>query len=102
MDMLRQCAQRLLLRGSGQLAAASAASASNSLNAFPRAYSAHPMMAAPTLPPLPPCDFTPPVYDGPSKAEVLGLRKQFLSPGDQELASAAGHCQPPPCRLLPP
>ena len=29
---------------------------------------------------LPPCDFVPPPYTGPSKEEVLSLRKRFLSP----------------------
>jgi len=31
--------------------------------------------------PLPPCDFTPAPYAGPSADEVLALRKQYLSPG---------------------
>lgn len=30
---------------------------------------------------LPPCDFVPPPYTGPSKDEVLRLRKQFMNPG---------------------
>ena len=29
---------------------------------------------------LPPCDYVPPTYDGPSKDEVMQLRKQFLTP----------------------
>src|SRR5690349_8290778 len=32
-------------------------------------------------PQLPPCDHEPALYDGPSKAEVLALRKQYLTPG---------------------
>ena len=35
-----------------------------------------------TVPELPPCDFIPPPYTGPSKDEVLALRKQFLNPGN--------------------
>ena len=31
---------------------------------------------------LPAFDYTPPPYTGPGKAEVLALRKQFLSPGN--------------------
>ena len=34
-----------------------------------------------TAPQLPPCDHVPAPYDGPSKAEVLALRQQFLTPG---------------------
>src|SRR6478672_11904157 len=30
---------------------------------------------------LPRCDHIPEAYDGPSKAEVLALRKQYLTPG---------------------
>src|SRR5262249_29141356 len=30
---------------------------------------------------LPPCDHVPAAYDGPSKAEVVALRQQYLSPG---------------------
>jgi alanine-glyoxylate transaminase/(R)-3-amino-2-methylpropionate-pyruvate transaminase len=33
------------------------------------------------LPSLPPFDYTPPPYAGPSKQEVLAMRKQYLSPG---------------------
>lgn len=33
-------------------------------------------------PALPPCDFKPPAYTGPSKEEVLALRKAHLSPGE--------------------
>lgn len=39
---------------------------------------------ATTGPELPPCDFVPPAYVGPSKAEVLALRKQFLNPGKEQ------------------
>ena len=35
----------------------------------------------PSEPQLPPCDYQPRPYDGPSKAEVLALRKKYLSPG---------------------
>jgi hypothetical protein len=34
-------------------------------------------------PQLPPCDFIPPKYVGPSKDEVLALRKQYLNPGNE-------------------
>lgn len=30
---------------------------------------------------LPPFDYDPPPYDGPSKEEVIALRKQYLNPG---------------------
>jgi alanine-glyoxylate transaminase/(R)-3-amino-2-methylpropionate-pyruvate transaminase len=30
---------------------------------------------------LPPCDYTPKPYDGPSKEEVLALRRKYLTPG---------------------
>ena len=33
-----------------------------------------------TSPALPPCDFVPPLYHGPTKEEVFKLRKTFLSP----------------------
>src|SRR6185503_16985152 len=36
---------------------------------------------ATNAPQLPPCDHVPAPYDGPSKAEVLALRQQFLTPG---------------------
>lgn len=36
---------------------------------------------AAAAPQLPPCDYAPPPYQGPSKEEVLSLRKQYLSPG---------------------
>lgn len=32
-------------------------------------------------PALPPFDYVPPPYTGPSKAEVLALRKKYLNPG---------------------
>ena len=35
----------------------------------------------PSEPQLPPCDYQPRPYDGPSKPEVLALRKKYLSPG---------------------
>ena len=34
-----------------------------------------------SVPTMPPCEFTPLPYDGPSREEVLSLRKRFLSPG---------------------
>jgi hypothetical protein len=37
--------------------------------------------ASSSTPQLPPCDFIPPKYTGPSKDEVLNLRKQYLNPG---------------------
>src|ERR1700722_2413778 len=37
--------------------------------------------ALPTIPKLPPCDHVPEPYDGPSKDEVLALRRQYLTPG---------------------
>lgn len=38
-------------------------------------------MANKTLPQLPICDHTPTPYDGPSRDEVVALRKQYVSPG---------------------
>ena len=32
------------------------------------------------MPTLPNCDYAPPSYDGPSKAEVIKLRGEFLTP----------------------
>ena len=32
------------------------------------------------LPPMPPCDYTPPTYTGPEKTEILRLRKQHVNP----------------------
>ena len=37
--------------------------------------------AAASAPALPPFNYTPPPYAGPSKEEVLATRRQFLSPG---------------------
>ena len=34
----------------------------------------------PAAPKMPPCDYTPRPYDGPSRAEVLAMRKQFANP----------------------
>jgi len=31
-------------------------------------------------PQMPPCEFTPPPYEGPSRAEVIAMRKQFTNP----------------------
>ena len=39
---------------------------------------------SPNAPQLPPCDFIPPKYTGPSKDEILALRKQYLSPGEEK------------------
>ncbi len=33
------------------------------------------------MPTLPPCDHVPAAYDGPSKEEVLAVRRQYLTPG---------------------
>lgn len=30
---------------------------------------------------LPPCDFVPPPYTGPAKAEVLAMRQRYVNPG---------------------
>lgn len=38
-------------------------------------------MATKTLPQLPICDHTPSPYEGPSREEVVALRKQYVSPG---------------------
>lgn len=43
-------------------------------------------------PALPPCDYTPPVYSGPSKDEVYALRKQYMNPGACNLVSAGVAC----------
>ena len=32
------------------------------------------------MPELPPCDYIPPAYEGPTKEEVIALRSQFLTP----------------------
>jgi alanine-glyoxylate transaminase/(R)-3-amino-2-methylpropionate-pyruvate transaminase len=36
-----------------------------------------------TLPQMPPFNYTPAPYTGPSKEEVIALRKKYLSPGEQ-------------------
>ncbi|GAB4318803.1 MAG: hypothetical protein Kow0059_12570 [Candidatus Sumerlaeia bacterium] len=33
-----------------------------------------------SLPPMPPCDFTPPPYTGPPREEVLATRRRFVNP----------------------
>jgi alanine-glyoxylate transaminase/(R)-3-amino-2-methylpropionate-pyruvate transaminase len=38
-------------------------------------------MTTATLPSLPPCSFTPPVYTGPSREQVLADRQRYLNPG---------------------
>jgi len=38
-------------------------------------------MTVQTQPSLPPCDYTPPPYEGPSREETLALRQQYLNPG---------------------
>ena len=50
-----------------------------------RAFASLPI-AEPQEPQLPPFDHIPAPYDGPSRDEVLALRKQYLSPG------APAHC----------
>ena len=47
---------------------------------FTRSLTALPEVAS-EGPKLPPFDYVPPPYDGPSKEEVMATRKQFLSPG---------------------
>jgi len=42
---------------------------------------AEPVETAASAPVMPPCEFTPLPYDGPSREETLALRKRFLSPG---------------------
>ncbi len=42
--------------------------------------SAAPEPLTSAAPEMPPFDFTPPPYTGPSKEEVLATRKEFLSP----------------------
>ncbi|MBO6575992.1 MAG: aspartate aminotransferase family protein [Rhodothermales bacterium] len=37
-------------------------------------------MTISTAPAMPPCDYAPPAYDGPSRDEVLALRRQFVHP----------------------
>jgi alanine-glyoxylate transaminase/(R)-3-amino-2-methylpropionate-pyruvate transaminase len=58
------------------------------------------MPEAPTLavPQLPPCDFTPRPYDGPSREEVLALRKRYVNPAvftlyREPLMVVEGHMQ---------
>lgn len=45
---------------------------------------------SPVGPVLPPFDYVPPKYTGPSKEEVLALRKQYLSPGAPLVEMAIG------------
>jgi len=54
-----------------------------SLRPLARAYtsSAEAAVAGSALPELPPFDFTPSPYTGPSKADVLAQRKQYMNPG---------------------
>jgi alanine-glyoxylate transaminase/(R)-3-amino-2-methylpropionate-pyruvate transaminase len=54
--------------------------------------------AASTAPSLPPCEHRPRPYAGPSKQEVIGLRKQFVSPAiftyyKEPLMIVEGHMQ---------
>ena len=57
---------------------------------------AEPVETAATAPVMPPCEFTPLPYDGPSREEVLSLRKRFLSPGaSYRLCTLTSTCQNP-------
>jgi len=56
------------------------------------------MAVAPAVPTLPPCDHRPRSYAGPSKQEVLALRKQFVNPAiftyyKEPLMIVEGHMQ---------
>ena len=53
---------------------------------------------APSTPALPPCDHRPRAYAGPSKQDVLALRKQFVNPAiftyyKEPLMIVEGHMQ---------
>lgn len=53
---------------------------------------------SPTAPTLPPCDHRPQPYDGPSRDEVLALRREYLNPGifafyAEPLCIVEGHMQ---------
>jgi len=55
-------------------------------------------MTVQTQPSLPPCDYTPPSYEGPSREETLALRQQYLNPGlflyyGQPIQIVDGHMQ---------
>ena len=55
-------------------------------------------MTVQTQPSLPPCDYTPPPYEGPSREETLALRQQYLNPGlflyyGQPIQIVDGHMQ---------
>ena len=87
--MLRQQQTALLRLGSAQ--AAALAPNSGLVCGLWRGQSSQAApVDTPVAPVLPPFDYVPPSYTGPSKEEVLSLRKQFLSPGAQ-----CGRCQRP-------
>ena len=44
---------------------------------------------------LPPFEYTPPKYDGPSKDVVMSLRKQFLNPGTDSTHACGSHSTMP-------
>ena len=46
----------------------------------PSTSNAAPHASAPPLPPMPPCSHAPRPYAGPSKEEVLAMRREFLTP----------------------
>jgi alanine-glyoxylate transaminase/(R)-3-amino-2-methylpropionate-pyruvate transaminase len=78
--MLRQQRKALLRLGSAQ--AAALAPSSGVIGGLWRSQSSQAApVDIPAAPVLPPFDYVPPRYTGPSKEEVLSLRKQFLSPG---------------------
>ena len=80
--MLRQQQTALLRLGSAQ--AAALAPNSGLVGGLWRGQSSQAApVDTPVAPALPPFDYVPPKYTGPSKEEVLSLRKQFLSPGAQ-------------------
>lgn len=39
---------------------------------------------------LPPFEYKPPPYEGPSKEEVIALRKEYLNPGESSLRARGG------------
>ena len=84
--MLRR--QQTLLRAA-RLGAAQAATLEQAIGSAWRAHSSQAAPAdIPAGPVLPPFDYVPPKYTGPSKEEVLALRKQYLSPGKGNVAPA--------------
>ncbi len=60
-----------------------------------RALSALPETSSVQTPRMPPCDYTPRPYTGPSAADVLAMRKAHLSPcrclGERNLCERSAH-----------